>query len=159
MGLFELLWTLLISQLYSILSDGTRRAKLTDYAKSVRHPVCSPDAKKIVFQLGGTDTFSTLQSEIYSMNIDGSGLTNLSNNPVHDKVAAFSPDGTCSTFQSFRDGNFALYCMRPDGSGQTSLTNQPAKGKRSTWAPDGSRICCLDFRNGHCALPAGSACI
>ncbi|GAI97954.1 unnamed protein product, partial [marine sediment metagenome] len=64
--------------------------------------------------------------EIYIMNIDGSGQTNLTNNLAWDFEPCFSPDGSKIAFESLRDGNCEIYIMNVDGSGQTRLTDNPA---------------------------------
>ena len=40
-------------------------------------------------------------SEIFVMNADGTGQTNLSNNPAYEDYISFSPDGTKKPFQAF----------------------------------------------------------
>ncbi len=60
------------------------------------------------------------------MNSDGSGQTNLTNNPNNEGGPTFSPDGSKIAFVSDRDGNFEIYIMNTYGSGQTKLTNNPA---------------------------------
>lgn len=141
------------TQLYSMLPDGSQCTKLKDHHQyHANHPNCSPDGTIIAFQLGGIKKFSRQKADIYKMHTDVSGFTKLTENPAHDKVPVFSPDGAFITFQTYRDGNFELYRMRSDGTEQARLTNHPAKDKRSTWSPDGSRICFQSYRSGHWEL-------
>ena len=68
--------------------------------------------------------FRDANSDIYVMNDDGSGATNLTNNPDRDNYPTWSPDGTRIVFQSDRDGNDELYVMNGDGSGVTRTHRQ-----------------------------------
>jgi len=62
--------------------------------------------------------------EIYIMNIDGSGQTNLTNNQADEWNPFFSPDGNKIVFVSDRDGKMEIYIMNIDGSEQTKLTDE-----------------------------------
>jgi Tol biopolymer transport system component len=91
--------------------------------------------------------------EIYIINLDGTGLTRLTDHPRVDVEPDWSPDGSRIVFFSARDGvlndqgvinNGGLYVMDADGSDvsriyfredtDNDLQNHPR------WSPDGTRI-------------------
>jgi len=93
-------------------------------------PNWSPDGTKIAFETNRDGNF-----EVYVMNLDGTGLVDLSNNAASDRQPAWSPDGTRIAFQSNRDGNFEIYSMNPEGTDQTRLTNSPGADVNPDWGP------------------------
>ncbi len=102
-------------------------------------PVLSPDGTRIAFQNKiGADT------EICLINLDGSGLTNLTKNAARDAAPAFSPDGTQIVFASNRNGNYGtydLYVMNSDGSNQRRIyTDDAGMSVSPAWSPDGASI-------------------
>jgi hypothetical protein len=78
--------------------------------------------------------------DIWVMNPDGSGLTQLTTDPGADGMPAWSPDGTKIAFVSARSGSPDIWLMNADGSGQTQLTTNAAAEGNPTWSPDGSKI-------------------
>src|SRR5689334_16678526 len=94
------------------------------------------------------DTDRDGNSEIYVMNPDGSGPTNLTNNTAFDGWPAWSPDGTKIVFSSNRDGDYEIYVMNADGTNQTRITNSPGFDYIASWSPDGTKIIFDSLRDG-----------
>jgi Tol biopolymer transport system component len=86
--------------------------------------------------------------EVYVMNADGSGQTNLSRNPASDHWPCWSPDGTQIAYFSDRDGENHQYVMYRDGSGQTRFTPQSWGDCHAPVSPDGTRILSVSDHDG-----------
>ena len=79
-------------------------------------------------------------SEIYSINPDGTGLTRLTNNSSEDVYPNYSPDGSKIVFSSKRTGKEQVYTMLADGSQQTRLLVDTYDDGVPEWSPDGTKI-------------------
>ena len=88
-------------------------------------------------------------SEIYVMNPDGSGRTQLTFHPAQDILPSWSPDGSKIAFSSDRDVNYEIYTMNPDGSGLTNITRSRSQDRYSTWSPDGTKMAFMSTRAGN----------
>ena len=84
--------------------------------------------------------------EVYTMNADGSGQTNLTKNPAFDLRPVFSPNGTKIAFESNRSGNDEIWMMNADGSAPENLTNNPGSDAGATFSPDGTKIVFMSYR-------------
>ena len=79
-------------------------------------------------------------SEIYTMNPDGSEQVNLSRSNAADANPAWSPDGEQILFVSDRDGLSDLYIMDADGRGVRKVFRNSEYRTSPTWSPDGKQI-------------------
>ena len=86
--------------------------------------------------------------EIYSINADGTGLLQLTNDPGFDDSPAISPDGRQIIFLTARHDpqprfpnlKYEIYIMDIDGGNLKRLTNSEAGEDHPSWSPDGSQI-------------------
>ena len=82
---------------------------------------------------------------IYIMNIDGSGVAQLTD--YFETDPSFSPDGTKIAFSTYRDGNWEVYVMNADGSNQARLTELAGLDAVPSWngsAPPAAANQCQD---------------
>ena len=84
--------------------------------------------------------------DIYSMDVNGNNLVQLTNRRASDEDPACSPDGRRIAFRSTRGGSPDLYVMDRDGNSVIRLTNDNSPISRPSWSPDGTRIAFSSFR-------------
>jgi Tol biopolymer transport system component/PKD repeat protein len=101
------------------------------------YPAWSSDGTRIAF-LSDRDG---QPSQLYLMNVDGSGVVRVTNGiPVRGR-AAWSPDGSKFVFDcEVEAGNRDICSIKTDGTGFARLTTDPAYEFGPAWSPDGSRI-------------------
>ena len=80
------------------------------------------------------------QMDLFTANLDGSELVQLTHEPGYDAECSFSPDGTRILFVSDRDGDPDIYVMNADGSDVRQLTNTPGYDGGPFFSPDGRWI-------------------
>jgi TolB protein len=127
--------------IYVVNVDGTGLRRLTDNGSDWdTFPSFSPDGSKILFRRlfrvrSGGELLTN--SEIFVMNSDGSGATNLSKNAWFDGWPSWSPDGRRIAFSSNRSDPYQIYVMNADGSGVVRAVESPYTDVRPQWSPDG----------------------
>src|SRR5438105_8858213 len=79
--------------------------------------------------------------EIFAMNADGSDVTQLTHNNVHEFDPIWSPNGKRILFSRLTEnGDFELVVINADGTGETQLTNNAVNDFAGAWSPDGKQI-------------------
>jgi serine/threonine protein kinase/Tol biopolymer transport system component len=144
-----------IPQLYLVKADGTDLTQLTIMENGACQPTWSPDGMQLVFIspcLGRADFFESIynESSLYLINVDGSGLKQLTPSPGSDFEPAWSPDGTRIAFTSVRGGFRQIYSLDVESLEVTLLTNttDAIESSQPSWSPDGTKIAYLVKRVG-----------
>ena len=91
--------------------------------------------KKIVFVSNKSGN-----GDIFSMNLDGSELTQLTNDPGSDQYPAVSPDGKKIAYSATTGGFWQIVVMNWDGSGKQQITFGPYRHGYPSWSFDGKYI-------------------
>ena len=150
---------------YVMDSDGSGQARLTDEevdpstAAGVQFqtdPAWSPDGTQIAFASARGGSF-----DIYVMDADGTGTTQLTSSDANDRAPAWSPDGSRIAFSRSSDGGH-VWVMNADGTGARRLADDLAEEGEPAWSPDGRwiaythRATGTDIREIWVARPDGS---
>lgn len=114
----------------SYLFQGTlTRPATTANSANNYLPAWSPDGSRIAFMSSRDGN-----SEIYVVNVDGTGVRRLTNHPAQDVTPTWSPAGNQIAFTSDRSGTPQIYLVDADGLNLRRLTSE-SYADRPTWAP------------------------
>jgi Tol biopolymer transport system component len=131
-------------ELHVVNADGTGLKRLTDHSTFSNDntydggAAWSPDGRKILFV--GVREYGT---DIYTINPDGTGETNLTRSPsLVEWGAEWSPDGTRIAFMGCVSiASCGISTMTPDGSDRRDLLlGEDGGAIQPVWSPDGSQI-------------------
>ncbi|MFN2590377.1 MAG: TolB family protein [Actinomycetota bacterium] len=114
-------------ELYVMPPEGSPEIRLTRTPMVAEgNPNWSPDGRKLAFDACYAASFpcpgTAPNYEIFTVNVNGTGLRRLTNEPGIDFNPAWSPDGTEIVFRSDRTGFTHIWKMDADGTDETQLT-------------------------------------
>ena len=146
-------WSKQHIEIYTMNLDGSDIKKITNFKTTTTYPSISPDGTKIAYRKiidapGFNWDLSTTKrnSEVFVMNIDGTGERNLSDNTAYDGWPAWTPEGNV-IFSSNRGGvpfKGQLYSVKPDGTVFKQLTDIQHSFVQHSISVDGKFIFCQD---------------
>ena len=147
----QLLWTgEWQNDLYIVNRNGMNMRWLTRLPGVEDQPEWSPDGRKILFRYVVDD-----RSDLYVINVDGTGLTNLTAafpaTMTDRRDPAWSRDGSRIAFIGAVAGQHKVWVMDADGSNARQVTTDAGFDMTPTFAPDGQRIA---FTRYNAAEPA-----
>jgi len=126
--------------------DGGGKFRVTHNTTQDNEPSYSPDGKKIVYScyrnFGSCDDEGS-DSEIYTINSDGTGKTQLTHNKTDDLGPSYSPDGKRIVFSSdvrTRLHTSEIYTMNIHGKDRVRLTHNNTEDFYPDYSPNGRRI-------------------
>jgi Tol biopolymer transport system component len=103
-------------------------------ARAIQTCDLSPDGEWLALWAGSP------HDDLLVLRRDGSDLRQLTDDPAHDRVPLWSPDGRQILFYSDRSGKYEAWTIRPDGSSLTQVTRLQANVYQPIWSPDGKEI-------------------
>lgn len=129
--------------IYVMNADGTGLTILTD-DPNLSDPITSSNWLLGWRSNGQQIEFRHISSPyvegIYRINVDGTGLTRLTDEDPLEVCHSLSPDDRTMALLSGRDGSLEIYIGNTDGTGHTRLTNEGAELGCPIFSPDGERI-------------------
>ena len=119
------------------LQEGAeaRSEKILDSSAKDYGGYWSPDGAKVAFFSNRSGNY-----DIWIMNVDGSGLTQLTTDAADDLYPTWSPDGRKIAFLSSRSGEVSVWTMNSDSSAQEQITAGGNGDWGTDWSPDGKKI-------------------
>ncbi len=114
---------------------GGATALTTGQQPEVREPSWSPDGTKIAFQGYDKGYF-----HIWTINADGSGLTQLTSGSYDDREPSWNSDGGSIVFSSDRSGNYDIWEINLKNQNVTQLTDHPDDDAHPHKSRDGEKL-------------------
>jgi dipeptidyl aminopeptidase/acylaminoacyl peptidase len=107
----------------------------------ISEPQPSPQGDRVAFVVRTTDLEANKgRTDLWLVNVDGSGLTRLTSDPAADSNPRWAPDGASLYFLSSRSGSSQVWRLPAAGGDAVQVTKLPLDVANLAVSPDGSRL-------------------
>lgn len=144
-------WEIYVGDIY-----GRNVRRLTVHPGTDFGPTWTPDGQRVAFS-SDRDSPSgspSIDMDIFAMNVNRTGLIQLTNAPGQQRQPAWSPDGSNIAFSSDEGGRSSIWTMEADGAPKTRLTDLLSAELFPTWSPDSQWVLFSTDRDGTHELQA-----
>jgi TolB protein len=129
-----------VDDIYIMDMDQSEVRNLTNDSDRDWLPQFTPQGDKIIYVSEKENS-----TDIYSINFDGTNITNLSNAvKPYGTYYCLSTDGSKIAYSSYRDGQIDIYIMNCDGTHQQRLTTSGGN-EGPIFSSDNSKVACISW--------------
>ncbi len=136
-------------EIFTMAADGSDLTQVTHDGGIDSGPSWSPDGTRLVYARAAPNPEAPTgcwasylcPSDLFVINVDGTGEVQLTNDAGDESEPTWSPDGTRITFShEIGEGPREIFVMNADGSNVTQLTHAQNVQASPSWSPDGAHI-------------------
>jgi eukaryotic-like serine/threonine-protein kinase len=124
------------NSLILVKSDGSEPRTILKTKEKMGDPSVSPDGQAVYFTSEQDGT-----PHIWRINLDGTGLKQITSGDFADFVPEVSPDGKWVLFSSWRSGIGLLWRVPSEGGEALQVTN--VSSQRGVFSPDGKSVAAM----------------
>jgi TolB protein len=132
---------------YALETTSLKLRRLTTAPEVDEWPTVAPGTDRVIFT-----SHRSGDGDLYSVSLDGTGLTRLTRDPLRDGAAWVRGDSVLfvrGRGTGAEDGNMELVLMDLSTGNETRLTDNTWNDYEQMWSPSGRFICWQSERLGH----------
>ena len=126
-------------------ADGNNFRQLTDTAGQKFDVAVSPDGRSVAFAL--LPNAYEVNTDLYSVNSDGTGLKRLTHDHALDREPSFSHDGSTISFSRSAGDSTSIYRIHSSGDGLAAIIHHHGNDWHSVYRPGSTSMLFVSDRD------------